>query len=95
MEIITLFRIGRRWVVSSSETPILRHFENRNAAADFARDAASIASVSVVRELARDGSVERHQYFKEGSAVLEYPAAGAAVSRITSERSLQRGSKEE
>ena len=82
MELITLFRIGRRWVVTASSNPVLRHFDNREAAAAFARELAAIASRSVIRVLAKDGSIECQEYFRNGAVVLRDASSKATVTSL-------------
>jgi hypothetical protein len=84
MELITLFRIGRRWVVTGSSNPVLRHFDNREAAGAFARELAAIASRSVIRVLAKDGSIESREYLRDGAVVLR-DASSTATSASSSQ----------
>lgn len=82
MEIITLFRIGRRWVVTASSNPVLRHFDNREAAAAFAKELAAMASRSVIRVLAKDGSIEHQEYLRDGIVALRDVASNATITPL-------------
>lgn len=82
MELITLFRIGRRWVVTGSSNPVLKHFDNRKAAAAFARELAAMASRSVIRVLAKDGTIESQEHWRDGAFVLRDASSNATVTAL-------------
>jgi hypothetical protein len=80
MEIIRIFPLGNRWVVTFDTSHTLRHFESKGAALDFSRGAAASRTASIVRVLNKDGGVEDEQYFIAHTAGMGRPR-NAAIDR--------------